>query len=380
MQRFGIDVSTWQGNPNWSQVKSAGVEFAILRIGYTGSGSAKSRAKDNKFDYNYTECKKVGMPIGVYYFSRAVNYDEGVREAKTVLGWLKDKSLEYPVYIDVEDGVYQAGASKTDLTNAVIGFCKTIEEAGWYAGIYANLSWFTSRMILSQLTAYDKWLAQWSSKPSSSVPCGMWQFGGETNVIRDNHIKGISGIVDMNYAYKDYPSIMKELGLNGYKKSEPISEPIPEPSKPFNIGDVVYPIQDVVLSSNAGYSNPGYWTLTKGTKCIVATYHETNGLYMALKDSNGNYFTSAWTKEFSLFSKDAPIIEQPPVIEQPVEPEPKPEDPVVKEPTEPTEPEIPVVEPTEPEIKEPAFNNVISQIIYNIINKIINAIKKIFNK
>lgn len=373
MQKFGIDVSTWQNYPNWDTVKGTDVEFAILRIGYTGSASAKSQAKDNRFDYNYENCKRVGMPIGVYYFSRATSYAEGVKEANAVLGWLKGKSLEYPVYIDVEDSVYQASAGKTRVTDAICGFCETMEKAGWYTGIYANSNWFKNYIDTSRLTQYDKWLAQWSTGRPTFLAHGLWQFGGETNYIRNKTVNGISGTVDMNYAYKDFPALMKQLGLNGYKKEEPA--PV-EPTYPFVIGTVIYPTQDVVLKSNAGYANPGLWTLTKGTECKVNSYHDKNGLYMALMDKNGQYFSSAWTNEFDKFTTTKPV-EPEPTPEPTPEPEPEkptePEKPI--EPTDPVEPEEPTT-PEEPTPEEPKKKNIF-QIIADIIKSVLN---KIFGK
>lgn len=384
MQRFGIDVSTWQNYPNWDTVKKTDVEFAILRIGYTGSASAKSQAKDNRFDYNYENCKRVGMPIGVYYFSRATSYAEGVKEANAVLGWLKGKSLEYPVYIDVEDSVYMQGVGKKLITDAICGFCETIEKAGWYTGIYANSNWFKNYIDTSRLTQYDKWLAQWSKGRPTFLAHGLWQFGGETNYIRNKTVNGISGTVDMNYAYKDFPALMKQLGLNGYKKEEPTPPAPVEPTYPFAVGTVIYPTQDIILKSNAGYANPGLWTLSKDTLCVVNTYHDKNGLYMALVDKNGQYFSSAWTNEFDKFTTVKPI-EPEPIPEPTPEPEPiEPEKPIVEEPEKPIEPTDPIepeeptnpIDPIEPKPENPSKNNIFT-IILDIIKSII---KKIFGK
>ena len=220
MQVFGIDVSYYNGNINWQKVKNAGVNFAILRIGYTGYGSARTKATDVKFEEYYKSAKSVGMPVGGYWFSCACSKEEGIAEAKAVLSKIKGKQFEYPIYLDVEDTHHQIKASKQDITDAIKGFCDTMEEAGYYVGFYCNEDWFNNRMYPNQLAEYDRWIASWtSSKPL--VANRMWQFGGEINKICSNKIAGIpDNVTDCNYCYYDYPSIMKKAGLNGFPKQE----------------------------------------------------------------------------------------------------------------------------------------------------------------
>ena len=216
---FGIDVSTWQKGFSFTQAKNEGVKFAILRGGYTGYGSSKSQAKDDQFESHYKNAKTNGLGVGCYFFSRAVSKAEGEKEAAFLYeNCLKGKQFEYPIYIDVEDSYYQAKASKQAVTDGIIGFCEYLENKGYYVGIYANTSWFNSRMYLDQLKNYDKWIAQWSSKRPTSPEGGMWQFGGESNYVRTNKVAGVT--CDQNYAYKDYPSIMKNCGLNGFTKAK----------------------------------------------------------------------------------------------------------------------------------------------------------------
>ena len=222
MQIFGVDVSYYNGNIDWTRVKNAGVQFAILRLGYTGYGSARTKATDVKFEEYYRNAKAVGMPVGGYWFSCACSYNEGVQEANAVLNLVRGKQFEYPIYIDVEDPHHQSKASKQAITDAIKGFCETMENAGYYVGFYCNVDWYNNRMYKDQLTQYDRWIASWSkSKPS--IANRMWQFGGETNYICSNKIDGIpDNVTDCNYCYYDYPSIMKSVGLNGFPK--PVAE------------------------------------------------------------------------------------------------------------------------------------------------------------
>ena len=97
----GIDISTFQGKlseQDWRNIKNSGIDFAIIRIGYTGYGVNKSKQKDDQFENNYTQCKKIGMPVGVYWYSCAVTEEEAIEEAKLTLKYLEGKQLEYPVY------------------------------------------------------------------------------------------------------------------------------------------------------------------------------------------------------------------------------------------------------------------------------------------
>lgn len=130
---------------------------------------------------------------------------------------LKGRTFEYPIAIDVEDPVYQGKASKNAVTEGIRGFCEYLESKGYYVSIYANSHWFSTKINLSKLKSYDKWVANWGRKNPSSPPHGMWQFGGSTNLLRSPKIAGM--VVDQDYAYKDYPKIIKAKGLNGFKKS-----------------------------------------------------------------------------------------------------------------------------------------------------------------
>lgn len=214
---FGLDVSAWQEGINLAQAKNEGVKFAIIRAGYTGSKDGVSKAKDNQFETHYKNAKSNGLGVGAYWFSRATSYEKGKAEAEYMYNnCLKGKQFEYPIYIDVEDSKYQKAASKKDVTNAIKGFCEYIESKGFYVGIYANVDWFTNKIDTSGLKAYDKWVAYWGTTRPSYPEGGMWQFGGESNKIRTNKVAGM--VCDQNYAYKDYPTIMKNVGLNGFTK------------------------------------------------------------------------------------------------------------------------------------------------------------------
>ena len=220
---FGIDVSQYQKGINLTTAKNEGVKFAILRAGYTGYGNGVSKAKDTEFETHYKNAKANGLGVGAYWFSCANTYDKGVSEANWMYeNCLKGKKFEYPIYIDVEeDGGgrhYLSGAGKAAITEGIKGFCETLEKKGYYVGVYASSSWFRTYIDASIPSKYDSWVANWGTTNPNTPPHGLWQFGGETNMIRTNKIAGY--VCDQNYAYKDYPSIMKQYGLNGFTKEK----------------------------------------------------------------------------------------------------------------------------------------------------------------
>ena len=156
------------------------------------------------------QCTKFGINTGVYYYSTATTAKQAQKEALFVIKQLKGCKLQYPVYIDTEDKL-QAKLSKSELTSVVKEFCETMENAGYYVGIYASKSWFADQLNDSKLKDYDKWVAQYNKKCTYNGNYGMWQY------TERGKVDGIKGNVDFNKCYKDYPKIIKKAKLNGYK-------------------------------------------------------------------------------------------------------------------------------------------------------------------
>ena len=208
MQKLGIDISVWQNGFNFDKAKQQGVEFVILRGAYATS-------EDKCFDGFYKQCKEKGLPVGAYHYSMAKTIKEAKNEAKLMISVLSGKQLEYPVYLDVEDKS-QAKLGKDLLTSIIKTYCDALEQAGYYVGIYSTYAYLNSYTHIDELAKYDKWIAQWSKKCTCKIDYGMWQFGGETNMIRSNKIAGVT--CDQDYCYKDYPSIIKSAGFNGFEK------------------------------------------------------------------------------------------------------------------------------------------------------------------
>lgn len=205
---FGIDISKYQKDMDLNQAKNEGVNFAIIRGMY-------GNKKDASFESNYTKAKNAGLGIGVYWWTRAVNEAQAKEEAQILIDTcLKGKQFEYPIYIDVEDKLL-SGLGKSKVDAIITSALETLENAGYYAGFYLNYDWYTNKCNGSELAKkYTVWLARWTSKEQSQYP--MWQFGGETNYIRTNQIAGQT--CDQDYAYTDFPTIIKNAGLNGFGK------------------------------------------------------------------------------------------------------------------------------------------------------------------
>lgn len=199
----GIDVSAHQGNINWDAVKASGIDFAIIRISY-GQNSV-----DSKAIRNIEECIRVGMPFGVYTYSYALNINNAINEANLVIKTLapyKDK-VRFPVIIDMEDADGYKRKYGMPSNDVLVSICEKeclmFEEAGYYAAIYASKSWFDTKLNSSRLNRFDKWIAWWNKGASFDKNIyGLWQYTSTGSV------NGISGNVDMNEAYKDYPSII----------------------------------------------------------------------------------------------------------------------------------------------------------------------------
>lgn len=207
MDRIYLDISQWQKNIKYSKVKTSGIDGVMLRCGYTGHGENRTLNKDALFDRHYSGFTKEGIPVGVYWYSCAVSTKEAEKEAAMVLKLIKTKKISLPVVWDTEDLYWQRNLSKNCLTACAKAFCNKIEDAGYYAMIYASLSWFNNRLNLHQLEAYDKWVAAWGSE-KPAMRCGIWQYTSKGKVA------GIDGYVDKNRAFDNYETVIKKAGLN----------------------------------------------------------------------------------------------------------------------------------------------------------------------
>lgn len=206
----GIDVSSHQGSINWDAVKASGVDFAILRCGY---GNDLKHQDDAYFIQNAKACEKLGIPYGVYLYSYALTVNDAKSEASHVLRLLKGLKPEYPIYYDLEDGPTTGKCSNDRILQIAKTFVDILETAGYWTGIYANKDWNVNRLTDKWYNSKARWVAQYNDECTYNGKYGMWQYSSTGKV------NGVKGNVDMNYAYVDYPKMIKEAGKNGFKKS-----------------------------------------------------------------------------------------------------------------------------------------------------------------
>lgn len=198
---FGIDVSQHQGEINWDKIKSQ-INFAILRLGWIGN--KENHTLDTQFERNYSECKRLGIPVGVYVYC----YSNCEETAKSGANWaiekLKGKSLELPVYIDMEDNSI-AGQGKDVLTNICVAFNNIIEASGRWAGVYANRNWYDNFLNKDEIKRrYTTWIATYVDAVD--------KYKGEYDIWQNSskgRIDGIAGCVDTNYMYRDLTTEVK---------------------------------------------------------------------------------------------------------------------------------------------------------------------------
>ena len=206
----GIDVSKWQGEIDWPKVKSAGINFAMIRIGYGGPDG--DCALDPLFKANVEGALAAGVDVGCYIYSYAQSVAAAKREAEFAVKQAEQYKgrILYPIAFDIEDAS-QTALGESTLTAMADAACSAIEAAGWYASIYCNKNWATNYLDMTALAKYDLWLAQWANAPTyTGHSFNMWQYSSK------GRVPGISGNVDLDVAYMDFPAVIKGKGLNGY--------------------------------------------------------------------------------------------------------------------------------------------------------------------
>ena len=200
----GIDVSHHQGDINWASVKKDDIDFAIIRCGYIKS----KKMTDRKWYQNADACTAQGIPFGTYIYSYANTTAKAKEEAKHVLNLIKGYRLRYPIYFDMEDAA-QANLSKSKLKAIAEAFCSTIEKAGYEAAIYANYSWFSTKLTDKYFNSKDRWVARYNYYCGLDKPYNIWQCSSTAKV------KGIDGNVDLNFQIGSKPlAQVKKIKLN----------------------------------------------------------------------------------------------------------------------------------------------------------------------
>lgn len=215
----GVDISQWNGSPNFDIIKQSGVDFVLIRSSY-GDVAKYPFQKDIQFDNNAAKAKAVGMPFGIYHYSYACTVEAAKAEAQGFIALLDGiKPIPHIVTLDVEERD-QYNLSNSQLEAVTKAFIDEVESAGYFCALYSYEN-FLCKYSQAFRDEYVIWCANTAREPSIDYDIWQYSFTGRIN--------GINGDVDLNRTEIDFPAIIKETGLNGYTKSE--DKPKPEPVK-----------------------------------------------------------------------------------------------------------------------------------------------------
>jgi GH25 family lysozyme M1 (1,4-beta-N-acetylmuramidase) len=197
----GVDISANSGEVDFSKLKSAGVDFVMIKIGARGYSSGNI-VMDENYEDNLAAAKKAGLDIGVYFCSQAVSKSEAKEEADVVLDAIEKYTIKYPVaYVmeNVTDDMARIEALDTsERTQMAKSFMDRVENSGYTPILYGDLEWLMTYVDMSKLDDYDVWYAQDSSKPDFPYEFTMWQYSSNAT------IKGIDSKAAMILSFKDY--------------------------------------------------------------------------------------------------------------------------------------------------------------------------------
>lgn len=225
----GCDVSQWQGNIDFNKVKAAGYKFVIIRCN-NWSDQYNGVVKDTCFESNYRKAKAAGLDVGAYYYTWYTDAAGAKHDAQLCKEYIKGKTFEYPIYFDLEwQKAFARG--KAVCSEMVKTFCDSMEKSGYFAGLYISRSPLQQYITADVANRYALWIAEYGNKCNYNGTYGMWQYSSEGSV------PGIQNYCDLDICYVDYPKIIKDKGLNGYKKpAQPAEKPILDKSG-FKNGD-----------------------------------------------------------------------------------------------------------------------------------------------
>ena len=217
----GVDVSSYQGEIDWERVAAAGVDFAMIRLGFRGYTEG-GLYEDDRFRENLEGAAAAGLDVGVYFFSQAVTEEEAREEARFVLERLEGYDITYPVVFDWErQSASDSRTLETDgaaQTACAAAFCQAIEEAGYLPMVYFSPSKAYTELDLAALVQWPFWLAHYTEDWQATTfryHFAMWQYTSEGTV------DGISAPVDLNLCLTDFledvsPAVSENVfGKNG---------------------------------------------------------------------------------------------------------------------------------------------------------------------
>lgn len=252
----GIDVSEHQGVIDWQKVKADGVQFAMIRAGFGRNNI------DPYFKRNISECNRLEIPVGIFWFSYAYTREMSIREAQYCLAAIKGYKVDYPVFCDIEYDTTNYAArngvkmTKTLASDMALAFMETIKAAGYKTGWYSNLDWVRNYLTSSALDSWPLWFAQYASRKtySGKADVVMWQYSDK------GRVNGINGNVDMDYCYKDYSKEVKPVA----KEPWYITDGTWEKAKELGLMDGKRPTENITRAEVAAVAVRLYKLIKEG--------------------------------------------------------------------------------------------------------------------
>lgn len=252
---YGIDVSVHNGVVDFEKVKAAGKDFVFVRIGWAGYDGriVANGGLDKKFAANMDAAIKAGLNVGVYLYSYCKSPEAATVAAKEVLQLVEPYPLTYPIAFDIEDtsdsGTRYDKMSKEENTAICEAFLKHIEDVGNYYTVLYTYKYFAEAYLnMDELAHHDFWLAQYANEPSYKGNYGIWQYAGDVTGFVGK-CDGVNGACDLNVAFRDYATIIKNAGLNNLGTDIiPSDDPPVEDNTPTksDLEDAIAKIKDIV--------------------------------------------------------------------------------------------------------------------------------------
>ena len=288
----GIDISEWQENINWDLVKSQ-IDFAIIKLGNIGDN--KKFWLDKYFIRNYNECLRLNIPIGVYVYCYSNEIANAEVAAREVVEFLRNKKLQLPVYIDMEDAEI-AVEGKNKLTQICIAFNTIIEQAGLWAGVYANLNWFNNYLNKDEIRRrYTTWIAHYGVSED--------KYRGQYDILQytsAGRISGINGNIDVNIMYRNLIAEINgssQQPIKVRKSNEEIADEVilgkwangEERKNRLEAEGYDYNRIQEIVNEKLGYSKEITYVVKSGdTLSAIATKYRTTYQIIAAKNNIAN--------------------------------------------------------------------------------------------
>ena len=223
----GIDISEYNYDAadtlDFEAIKAAGIDYVIIKAGSSYRNGYTQGGIDPKFEKSYADAKAAGLDVGVYFYTYAHSVDEIICDAELLLTILSGKQFEYPIYLDLEDESL-ADLSKATLTEMCVEFFTVLQRAGYYTGLYVNNEWLSDKIQTNEaLIKFEIWYARYPENNSYSPEWNEYDYGAHLGMWQFSDSGSFDSILntpfDLSYAYKDYPSIIKDGGFNGYESN-----------------------------------------------------------------------------------------------------------------------------------------------------------------